>query len=108
MSVEYVSDKPIAALGDDLICMQGQQMRIDGSNSYDIDNESLSYIWIIENILQDTVRLSNPFLSFEAPAIDTSQSYIVKLQVENENGLLSNIDSILLTVDLWRLTNFFE
>ena len=108
LSVEYVSDQPIAALGDDLICMQGQQMRIDGSNSYDIDNESLSYIWIIENILQDTVRLSNPFLSFEAPVVDTSQSYVVKLQVENENGLLSNIDSILLTVDLIEINDIFS
>ena len=105
LTVEYVSDKPFAVLGDDIFSMQGQKMKIDGSDSYDIDNESLEYYWISPNLLEDTVITIQPYLEFESPQVEYLQPFLIKLYVLNEFDIQSDLDSLYLFVDFLQVND---
>ena len=87
--------------------IQNQNIIVDGSGSYDIDDDDLSYFWTIipedstfalEGIIGDTVATELAFLEFLTSIRSKQHDYLIKLWVENSNGLRSEPDSLRLTV----------
>ena len=107
LTVSNVPDKPYAILQDDINSIQGQVMLIDGSESYDIDDDPLQYYWSIipedslfslEGIIGDTVVTETAYLEFQSPIRSSEHKFNIKLWVENTSNLFSDEDSLMLTV----------
>ncbi len=45
VTVISVNDAPVARAGEDATIVQSETVTIDGSSSYDVDGDSLSYLW---------------------------------------------------------------
>tara|TARA_B100001109_G_scaffold183136_1_gene150154 strand:- start:56 stop:3061 length:3006 start_codon:yes stop_codon:yes gene_type:complete len=92
-------DIPYAVLqDDDIFSMQGQDILVDGSSSYDIDNDSLVYHWTVGGIINDTVTTIIPYLSFQTPEVSLPSVFAIKLWVTNTKGLQSDPATLLLNV----------
>ena len=107
ITVTNTPDKPFATLQGDMKAIQNQNIIVDGSGSYDIDNDDLIYFWTIipedstfalEGIIGDTVVTELAFLEFLTSIRSKQHDYLIKLWVENSNGLRSDPDSLMLTV----------
>ena len=107
LTVSNVPDKPYAILQDDINSIQGQVILIDGSESYDIDDDPLQYYWSImpedslfalEGIIGDTVVTETAYLEFQSPIRSSEHKFNIKLWVENTSNLFSDEDSLMLTV----------
>ena len=107
ITVTNTPDIPFAVLEGDMKAIQNQNIIIDGSGSYDIDDDDLSYFWTIipedstfalEGIIGDTVATELAFLEFLTSIRSKQHDYLIKLWVENSNGLRSEPDSLMLTV----------
>ena len=109
LTVSNVPDKPYAILQDDINSIQGQIILIDGSESYDIDDDPLQYYWSImpedslfalEGIIGDTVVTETAYLEFQSPIRSSEHKFNIKLWVENSSNLFSDEDSLMLTVQI--------
>ncbi|MFL3013265.1 MAG: tandem-95 repeat protein [Candidatus Neomarinimicrobiota bacterium] len=109
LTVSNVPDKPYAILQDDINSIQGQVILIDGSESYDIDDDPLQYYWTImpedslfalEGIIGDTVVTETAYLEFQSPIRSSEHKFNIKLWVENTSNLFSDEDSLMLTVQI--------
>ena len=107
ITVINTPDIPFAVLEGDMKAIQNQNIIVDGSGSYDIDDDDLSYFWTIipedstfalEGIIGDTVATELAFLEFLTSIRSKQHDYLIKLWVENSNGLRSEPDSLMLTV----------
>ena len=107
ITVTNTPDIPFAVLEGDMKAIQNQNIIVDGSGSYDIDDDDLSYFWTIipedstfalEGIIGDTVATELAFLEFLTSIRSKQHDYLIKLWVENSNGLRSEPDSLMLTV----------
>ena len=107
ITVTNAPDIPFAVLEGDMKAIQNQNIIVDGSGSYDIDDDDLSYFWTIipedstfalEGIIGDTIATESAFLEFLTSIRSKQHDYLIKLWVENSNGLRSEPDSLMLTV----------
>jgi len=91
--------KPTADAGENQIVESNDLVSLDGSNSFDIDNSTLSYQWEqIDDpvvILSDS-RSSNP--TFTAPETIEQSNLIFQLVVTNEEDTRSEPDEVTITV----------
>ena len=87
---------PIANAGPDQIVAENQLATLDGSESYDVENIDLSYIWTtpIGILLNDT---TSSIPSFTTPTVDDSVDFIFGLIV-SDGELNSDPDSVTITV----------
>lgn len=70
ITVVNVNNKPVADAGDPQTVPEGTPVMLDGSQSFDLDNEPLTYLWT--QPLGQLVTLSDPTSvtpSFTAPAV---------------------------------------
>ena len=107
VTITNTPDVPFAVLQGDMKSIQDQFILVDGSASYDIDNDDLTYYWTIipmdslftfQGIIGDTVVTESAFLGFQTPVRLEEHDFCIKLWVENSNELVSNMDSLMLNV----------
>jgi len=96
---EYFSDTnnaPIANAGSTQIVNEGTIVTLNGSNSYDPDGDTITYLWIPPlNITLSSIIISTP--SFTAPQVNTDTQYTFSLIV-NDGKLNSSVSQVVITV----------
>ena len=86
ITVTNTPDIPFAVLEGDMKAIQNQNIIIDGSGSYDIDDDDLSYFWTIipedstfalEGIIGDTIATESAFLEFLTSIRSKQHDYLI-------------------------------
>ncbi|NPA36739.1 MAG: T9SS type A sorting domain-containing protein [Chlorobi bacterium] len=91
-----VNKKPVAFAGGDFEVNEGEQAYLDGSLSYDDDNDAITYLWTApQNVILSDVTAAKP--SFTAPAVHLDSVLSFTLVV-NDGMLDSDPDEVLVTV----------
>ncbi|MEC7276660.1 MAG: RHS repeat-associated core domain-containing protein [Bdellovibrionota bacterium] len=76
------NERPVAVVGRDRELILGEPIRLDGSRSYDLDGDRLTYQWVISSSPQgSTPTLANPFSPFPIFTSDVAGTYEVSLIV---------------------------
>jgi YVTN family beta-propeller protein len=99
-TIPQSTDKPIADAGTNQTRESGDLVQLDGSNSSDPNNSSLSYSWIQTS--GPPVALSDPTSqnpTFTAPDTEEQINLNFQLTVTNEQGVESQPDSVTITVN---------
>ncbi len=95
--VHNVNDAPLAFAGDDRVFLSGMQVRLSGEESYDIDNDTLHYQWLVPELQvigsQDSVDLL-----LKLPEVAESLSLLIQLRVF-DGVLYSGWDSLFIDVE---------
>jgi len=92
--------KPVADAGNDLTVSSNDIVTLDGGNSSDPTGSSLNYFWNQtagpEVTLRDSTS-SNP--TFTAPEVNEQTDLRFELTVVNEEGIVSEPDEVVITVN---------
>jgi hypothetical protein len=96
ITVKQVNKVPLANAGIDQTHNEGDIVNLDGSNSYDPDNNTLTYAWSAPvGINLSSVTAAKP--TFTAPEVSTDQTYTISLLVND--GMANSIaDQVVITV----------
>lgn len=94
--VELASPAPVANSGIDFTVDEGEIVTLDGSESYDPNNDSIYYSWIAPyGITLDSATSVRPI--FRAPEVSSDTVFIFSLIV-NDGTTDSNADEVMITV----------
>lgn len=88
---------PIVIAGNDLVVTEGDTVILDGSGSYDPDNNALTYLW--SQVSGTSVTIINPtsaIASFTAPVVAADENLVFMLSI-TANGVLVT-DTVTVTV----------
>ena len=104
VTVTAVNDAPVSEAGDDLTVNEGTTVTLDGTDSVDVDGDTLGYLWsqtdgTVVTISDDTV--ASP--TFTAPEVTESEMLTFELSVTD--GTLYNTDTVTVTVNNISLDN---
>lgn len=94
--VDQVSYRPVANAGSNFSVIEGEEAQLDGSASYDSDDDPLTYKWISP----EGITLRDAFTSaanFTAPLVDKDTPYIFKLVV-NDGTEDSDTATVVVTI----------
>ncbi len=91
IKVLRTNTKPVANAGTDQTVVAGETVKLNGSASYDIDRDPLTYHWTYSSSLTITGDSSAP--TFATPNSDLSHTYIFILTV-NDGYLDSDPDTL--------------
>ncbi|MCK4662483.1 MAG: carboxypeptidase-like regulatory domain-containing protein, partial [Bacteroidales bacterium] len=93
---EPVNEKPVANAGQDQIVNENTEVTLDGSGSYDPDDDDITYLWTAPaEITLSDITAANPV--FTAPEVDEDTDFIFTLVV-NDGELDSDPDEIIITI----------
>lgn len=98
ITVKDVNHPPVADAGSEKAVQEGSPVVLDGSQSYDIDNDSLTYRWV--QTTGSTVPLSGAntaLLSFTAPLVGPAGETLT-FALTVSDGLASATDTVALVV----------
>jgi len=97
LTINSVNQAPVAIAGDDIFALQGMSILLDGSQSFDIDNEVLYYHWQAPSILnlQDTTSQN---IIVNVPTLDSGTTLLITLTVY-DGYLYSLPDSLFLFIE---------
>jgi len=102
ITVKNVNKPPVANAGPDQTVNERIQVNLDGSASFDPNNNYLSYQWTIPSgIKLNSNSLSKP--AFVAPEVKTDTDFIFVLWVNN--GFYYRTDTVVITVKQVNQTN---
>ncbi|MFC1887732.1 PKD domain-containing protein, partial [Candidatus Cloacimonadota bacterium] len=94
-----INHAPVADAGEDQSVFEGVTVTLDGTGSYDPDEDAITYNWISADgpVLND---VSSATPSFTAPIIPINQSfdYVFILEVSDNIGRLTDTDEVVVTV----------
>lgn len=93
--VAQVSYRPVAVAGANIRINEGLQVTLDGSSSYDNDNNPLKYSWTSPGIKLNDSTLVKP--QFTAPQVNVNTNYNFTLVV-NDGTSNSDPSSVIVTV----------
>jgi len=97
--VDQVSYRPVANAGQDFSAQEGTEVQLDGTASYDNDNDPITYKWIASaGVTLDDVTSVTPH--FTAPYVSKDTPYIFKLVV---NDGTDDSDTAFVTVTVLQL-----
>jgi len=97
ISVLPLNDKPIAKiLNNQITSMQSQRLVIDGSMSFDFDNDSLDYFWEIDELFLIESE-ENRKIIINTPELDSDSVFQIILTV-SDGSLLSDPDTLRLII----------
>ncbi|MCF7911715.1 MAG: C10 family peptidase [Candidatus Cloacimonetes bacterium] len=89
---------PVADAGDDITAVSGEVVTLNGSGSYDLNGDALSYYWTAPvGITLSSSSIVNPV--FTAPAVTEETDYIITLTV-SDGTFFSDPDEVVITVAL--------
>ena len=94
---------PIASAGDDFHVNPGETAFLDGTASSDdiTATANLEYSWILNSAPDgSSASLTNEFNSTPNLSTDLPGDYVVDLVVMDENGNISDVDTVVITADL--------
>ncbi len=81
--VEQDSYRPVADAGNNFSANENTNIQLDGSGSYDLDDDPITYLWTApEGIVLDDATLVNP--SFDAPEVN--QNTILTFSLITNDG----------------------
>jgi hypothetical protein len=87
---------PVADAGDDLAAEVGELVRLDGGDSYDPEEDTLTYAWTLMSSPSDSdAKLINSTWADPEIFIDKAGTYEVMLTVSD--GALSDTDTVIIT-----------
>jgi len=96
ISFTVVNSAPIANAGDDNIVNENDQYQLDGINSFDPDNDVITYFWTsLDGITLSDNALPDP--TFTAPEQVSNTAYRFVLKV-NDGEYDSENDTVIITV----------
>lgn len=99
ISIKNVNHPPVAEAGTDQTVQEGSLVILNGSNSYDPDNDTLTFHW--EQIEGNSVSLIDATTvqaNFTAPVVGSSGDTL-KFQLSVDDGIASNTDIVLVKVE---------
>ena len=87
LTVRAVNDPPVADAGPDQAATVGEKVAFDGSGSSDVDNDALSYLWVLVSRPDgSTAAFDNATSVTPTFTADVSGDYTVELTVDDDNG----------------------
>lgn len=96
ITIQAVNHMPVADAGPDQTVMEGEDVRLNGSNSFDPDNNIASYEWTqIDGpvvLLSDPTAVQPTFASLDLQSGSVSLTF--ELTVKDQEGLISTDSSI--------------
>jgi len=96
ITVRQVNKAPVANAGIDQSVVEGSIVTLNGSASYDPDNNNISYFWSAPaGITLNSATITNP--KFTAPNLLTDQNYTISLIV-NDGTVNSIADQVTINV----------
>jgi len=96
LSVNPVNDAPVANAGEDQIGDEEETIPLDGTSSFDVDNDELTYLWLApDGITLDDLTSSTP--EFVTPSVDEDTEFLFILTV-SDAALTSAPDTVMVTV----------
>jgi fibro-slime domain-containing protein len=99
VTLEVVNRKPVANAGPDTTYDNFDPVTLDGSLSFDPEEEALTYRWEFASVPNDSsVSLSNSTAQMPVFTPDASGVYVIELVV-NDGSLDSDADQVSITVD---------
>lgn len=100
ITIDEPNDVPVANAGSDQYVTQGDTVQLNGSNSYDPDNDPLSYAWsIVDGPVGTTAQLDDPASPLPRFDADLGGVYSVELIVEDSVGNTSLPDVVRITAE---------
>lgn len=95
VTVLQLNHAPVANAGEDLSFVEGSSVSLDGSDSYDPDNDAISYHWAsLDGIVLFNSTGQTP--SFILPQVTSNTSYRFTLIV-NDAAINSQPDTVIIT-----------
>ena len=95
VAVSTYNTPPVAAAGpDQAIGVVGEVVALDGSTSYDVDGDPLTYLWTLSRPSGSAAALSNPSAVAPSFVADVHGDYAVSLVVTDSFGAASPADSV--------------
>tara|TARA_B100000579_G_scaffold134140_2_gene108574 strand:+ start:4280 stop:5251 length:972 start_codon:yes stop_codon:yes gene_type:complete len=92
-----LNQSPVANAGVDQSIGEGYTVYLDGSESYDPNNNVLGYSWSNNaGIELPNPNIASPF--FTAPLVDQDEQYLFFLQV-TDGTFISEIDTVVITIE---------
>ena len=94
------NSQPVASIGEDKLGVLGQQMQLDGSASFDLDFDTLTYQWSLLSAPASSIAtIDNPTAVMTTFSPDVVGDYVVQLVVD-DNVCGSDPDSALMTISV--------
>jgi len=96
ITVRQINKVPVANAGTDYTAVEGSTVTLNGSASFDRDNNAISYLWTAPaGITLSSRTIINP--KFTAPNLQVDQDYVFSLIVND--GIVNSIaDQVIITV----------
>ena len=103
-----LNSQPVAVVGDDRLGVLGQQMVLDGSASFDIDLDDITYQWSLLSSPNNSVAaIINANVQIASLTPDLIGDYVVQLIVDDGN-CGSTPDSALVTISVNQAPNIIS
>lgn len=99
VTVKNVNHPPVAEAGNDQTVAEGSLVKLDGSNSYDVDGEALSYTWSQKAgpaIQLSHIAVAGP--SFTTPLVGPEGAKLV-FELSVTDGIDVSTDTVIITVE---------
>ena len=99
ITIKDVNHPPVAEAGTDQIVQEGSLVILNGSNSYDPDNDTLSFHWEqTGGISVSIINVNTAQPTFTAPAVGSSGETL-EFQLTVDDGAAYGTDTVLVKVD---------
>ncbi|MGI9341965.1 MAG: PKD domain-containing protein [Gammaproteobacteria bacterium] len=99
VTIDTLNSAPVADAGTDQSAPVGALVQLDGSNSFDVDDDPLNYRWTLTDIPASSIAiLSNEFIDNPTFSVDEPGTYTASLVV-NDNQLDSVADLVLIATE---------
>lgn len=95
---------PVAVLGNDFEAVANETVELNGSGSFDPDNDTLTYHWDIE-FNNYTISITNPNSAFPSFTPNETGIWKVTLQVEDVNGTFSRLSNNIAELNITVIPN---
>lgn len=94
LEIEIENHAPIAIAGNDITIAEGSQLQLDGNNSYDPENVSLSFEWLIAQMPQGSnasisaTDVATPVFTPDLPGMYTIQLVVSDGMQQSDPGVM--------------------
>tara|TARA_A100001011_G_scaffold396040_1_gene492828 strand:+ start:9831 stop:14033 length:4203 start_codon:yes stop_codon:yes gene_type:complete len=90
-----IPSNPVSDQGLDQVVKAGDVVVVSGANSYALNGSTIvSYLWTVPDEILDEnpdIVLNGETLTFTVPSVRNITEYKIELQVEDSNGLMSDV-----------------
>lgn len=99
VTISTVNSAPVANAGPDQTVQLGDMVELDGTDSYDVDGDAITYSWsFTSRPLASATNLSSPGTVRPTFVVDTPGTYVVQL-FASDGKLYSSPDTVTITTE---------